>query len=76
MPLFKFELTEKAALKNYLVLGKFNFDLEKAIQAQKNSPIGYGSEFRKPEVLEPLFAKHPFWESMKRNLTIGAKYTL
>jgi hypothetical protein len=31
------------------------FDLGKAIEAQSNSPLGYGSEFKPPEVLEQLF---------------------
>jgi hypothetical protein len=76
MPEFKFELTTKAAFKNYLILGKYNFDLGAAIEAQKSSPLGYGSEFRKPEVLRPLFGMHPFWPQLEDILTNGARYPL
>jgi hypothetical protein len=42
-PEFIFKVTEEAALKTFLVLKKYNFDLEKAINEQKSSPLGYGS---------------------------------
>jgi hypothetical protein len=46
-PEFKFKLSKRAAMKNYMVLGKYDFDLKTAIEAQMTSPLGYGSEFRK-----------------------------
>jgi len=60
-PLFKFEMNGAAAESNFLVLRKFNFDLEKALKAQVRSPVGYGSEFRKGELLLPLLKDHPLW---------------
>jgi hypothetical protein len=59
-PLFKFEMNGAAAESNFLVLRKFNFDLEKALEAQVGSPVGYGSEFRKGELLLPSSRTTPF----------------
>jgi hypothetical protein len=58
-PEFSFKLTKEAARQNFLVFKKYNLDLEAALNAMQDTPLGYGSEFRKPSVLEPLFSKHP-----------------
>jgi hypothetical protein len=50
-PNFFFELTSEAANKNFLVLKQHNMDLGKAITAQQDLPLGYGSEFKPPHVL-------------------------
>lgn len=76
MPLFKFELTMKAALQNYLVLLKHNLSLESALNAQQDTPLGYGSEFRPVSVIEPLFEKHPMWPRLKQILTSGSSWQL
>jgi hypothetical protein len=68
MPEFKFKLTMAAAKKNYLILGKYNFDLAAA--------IAYGSEFRKRDVLRPLLSMHPLWPKLEDILTNGAQYPL
>ena len=60
-PLFKFEMNGAAAESNFLVLQKFNFNLEKALAAQARSPMRYGSEFRKGKLLLPLLKNHPIW---------------
>ena len=65
LPLFKFEMNREAAESNFHVLRKFNFNLEKALVAQAGSPVGYGSEFRKGELLLPLLKNHPLWNQMK-----------
>jgi hypothetical protein len=44
-PEFCFEMRLEAAEKNFLVLKRHNFKLGMAIEAQPNSPVGYGSEF-------------------------------
>jgi hypothetical protein len=75
-PEFTFELTGRAAKKNYMVLGKYDFDLSKALEAQRNTPLGYGSEFRDPEILEQLLGKHPNWTRMKKILTEGSTWPL
>eukprot|EP00804_Cyclotella_cryptica_P020545 CCRYP_003391-RA/>CCRYP_003391-RA protein AED:0.08 eAED:0.21 QI:0/-1/0/1/-1/1/1/0/170 len=74
--MFKFELTREAALKNYLVLLKYNRDLDLALKAQQDTPLGYGSEFRKASVLEPLLANHPNWPRLKEILTSGSNWLL
>jgi hypothetical protein len=62
MPLeFIFNLTEEAAEKNFFILKKYNFNLEKATTAQKSSPLGYGSEFRPPQTLKKIFKYQPLW---------------
>jgi hypothetical protein len=61
-------LSKEAAMKNYLVMKQSNFDLAKALRAQSNSPLGYGSEFKPPEILEPLFKLHPNWKRVKAQL--------
>lgn len=76
MPEFRFELTEEAALKNYLVLKKYNFNLESALNAQANSPLGYGSEFRSTSVLQPVFGAHPNWSHLKQILLNGSHWDL
>jgi hypothetical protein len=67
-PLFKFNLNLEAAHRNYLVMRKFNNNIEQTLNAQQDSPLGYGSEFRKPSILEPLLSCHPNWKHFKRLL--------
>ena len=51
-PEFTFNLTPKAAAKNYLVLiKKYNDDLGASLEVQRNSIVGYGSEFRDVDTL-------------------------
>jgi hypothetical protein len=64
-PKFFFELMSEAAEKNFLVLKRHNMDLGQAIAAQKDSPLGYGSEFKPPQVPRRLFLHHPLWERME-----------
>jgi hypothetical protein len=52
------------------------FDLGRAIEAQKLSPLGYGSEFKKPEVLKKIFGNHPLWARMERLLIKGSRWPL
>ena len=75
-PEFTFELTREAALKNYLVLKKYNLHLGNALEAQKNTPLKYGSEFREPSKLEKVFKHHPYWEHLKTILTNGSDWPL
>ena len=76
-PLFAFEFNLEAANKNYIVLKhKFGGDLSEALLAQSDSPLGYGSEFKPIETLEPIFENHPSWRRMKRILTHGSKWPL
>ncbi len=75
-PEFMFESTSKAAQRNFMILKKYNFDLATAIEAQKSSPLGYGSEFLPPKTLQKIFASHPLWKRMEFLLTKGSKWPL
>ena len=75
-PEFRFELTKECAEWNFLVLKKHGFDLEKALETQRGTPLEYGSEFRTVPELEPIFKHHPLWTQMKENLTTGAIFPL
>ena len=58
-PEFKFTMTEEAAHHNFCVLSKYGKDLGKALEAQKMSPLGYGSKFRATSSLKLVFGLHP-----------------
>eukprot|EP00956_Cyclotella_meneghiniana_P034348 scaffold103894_cov40-Cyclotella_meneghiniana.AAC.3 len=73
-PEFIFELTSEAAEKNFLVLRQYGLDLGKALSAQRDTPLEYGSEFREPSVLEPLLSMHPLWPKMKAILQNGSLF--
>lgn len=75
-PEFVFEWTERAAMKNYMVLGKYNFDLHAALEAQHGTPLAYGSEFRSPEVLQKLLHLHPSWPRLQKILDRGSLWPL
>ena len=51
----KFELSSEAIKYNTKLLESFQYDISKLISAYPDSELGYGSEFRPVEVLEPLF---------------------
>lgn len=64
-PEFTFELTPKAAHRNLCIINKYKGNLSSAIDAQRLSPCGYGSEFRPTTSLQPLLYLHPTWENSK-----------
>jgi hypothetical protein len=67
----------EAASKNCILLTrKFGGDLSKALLAQSDLPLGYGSEFKPVETLELVFRIHPSWSQMKQVLTHGSKWPL
>ena len=55
---------------------KFGGDLSKALLAQSDLPLGYGSEFKPIEMLKLIFRNHPSWSRMKQVLTHGSKWPL
>jgi hypothetical protein len=74
--IFRFEYTKEAALHNAIVLQYYNFDLNLALQAQRNSQVFYGSEFRPVEILAKLLATHPLWNHAASILSYGANFPL
>ncbi len=59
-----------------MILKKYDFDKEKAINAPKSSPLEYESEFRPPQTIRRIFKHHPLWERMERLLIEGSKWLL
>ncbi len=75
-PEFKFELSEEAMKQNLAVLEKYDFNLGRVLEAQQDSPLGPGKEFKRPVVLESVFCLHPLWQHMKDFLNDGSKWPL
>jgi hypothetical protein len=75
-PKFIFELSDDAAAHNLGILSRHDFSLGKALDANKCSPLGYGSEFRHPEELRKFFGLHPLWPQMEAILTSGSRWPL
>jgi hypothetical protein len=75
-PEFTFAMNRQAAEKNWTVLQSYTGDLRAALDAPKQSQLGYGSEFRPHKILEPLFSSHVLWPNMKEILTNGASFPL
>jgi hypothetical protein len=74
--LFIFETSMDAAVHNANVLESYNFNLDCALQAQKNTILYYGSEFKNTSELEPILSDHPLWKYTKETLENGAKFPL
>ncbi len=75
-PDFAFELTQEAAQKNFILLSKYNFNIKEALQSQRGTPLEYGSEFRKVEVLQELFGMHPNWGRLESILRRGSSWPM
>ena len=75
-PEFKFKLLEEATKQNLAVLEKYDYNLGRALEAQQDSPLGPGKEFKPPDVLESVFGLHPLWQRMKDFLNDGSKWPL
>ena len=73
---FNFNHTRAAVEDKTRVLEKYGNDLERAIQAQIKSPVGYGSKFWPREQLVKLFGLHPCWQRMESILTWGSLWPL
>ena len=55
---------------------KHDFDLGRALEAQQDSPLGPGKEFKLPDILESVFGLHSIWQRMKDFLNDGSKWPL
>ena len=69
-------MTGEAAQHNFCVLSKYGKDLGRALEAQKLSPLGYGSEFRATSSLKLVFGSHPNWNRMKTILENGSDWPM
>ena len=75
-PDFHVDMSTKAAHKNFYILCKHDFDLASAIKSQKDSPVGYGSEFRPVSTLDQVFHGHPNWQWMLSIIQDGSNWPL
>ena len=73
-PEFKFEISEEAMQHNLATFEKYEFDLGKALDAQHDSPLGPGMEFRPPDVFVRFLAYTPCgieWKTSSRTEANG-----
>jgi hypothetical protein len=76
-PIFEFDLSIEAASKNYILLKHtFGGDLQRALDAQPNSPLRHGSKFRQIETLKSIFENHTSWNRTRSVLTFGSSWPL
>jgi hypothetical protein len=75
-PEFSSKINGKAALQNLAILSKYKIDLNKALETNKNSPLGPGKEFRAQDNLCKVFSLHPLWSRIKHILTDDSKWPL
>jgi len=65
----------EAAIHNWKIIEKYG-GFRDALHAQQDTQLGYGSEFKKPELLKLIFGRHPLWERWSAILSNGAEYPL
>jgi len=75
-PEFAFDMSMEAAERNYLLLKKYDGSLAVALQAQGDSLLSMGSEFRPLDVLQAIYGRHPIWERMVSLLKNGSTWPL
>jgi hypothetical protein len=73
---FIFKLSESAASHNLEILKKYSNNLGKALKANENSSLGYGSEFWTPQELQKVFGLHLLWLQMESILKNRSKWQL
>ncbi|KAI2497797.1 hypothetical protein MHU86_16683 [Fragilaria crotonensis] len=70
----RFDLSDQAVEHNARVMGRVGFDVGRLIKENGSSTLGFGSEFRRVEELEPLLGKHPHFAQLAKVLTEGMQY--
>ena len=74
-PAFRFAPTQEAAEWNRsFIISKGG--VQQAIDAQTNTPVTYGSEFRPTEILQPLMNFHPMWNNTSTRISNGSTFPL
>ncbi len=58
------------------MLKRFELCITRALDAQQDSPLGFGSEFRKAATLRPLLHRHPNWIRFESLLNEGSNWPL
>jgi hypothetical protein len=75
-PTLKFELSLEAADHNMNLLQNHGNSIQNYIINNTGTFMSFGSEFRKPEVLEPLLLHHPNWRRCRDLLLRGSGWEL
>ena len=65
-------MTQTAAKQNWKLLQKHDLCLHKALETNKHSQLGPGSEFRPTSTLNHIFKNHPLWKRLSTQLNHGA----
>ena len=76
MPLFHFQWSKQAADHNWAMLQQHQLQLGPALATQSGTPLAFGSEFRQPTLLDPLFHYHPLWPRARTSLLHGVEFPL
>ena len=69
-----FENSDEAAEKNEAVLRAVGCDIQKLIENNSGTTLGYGCEFRPIKQLKPLIGSHPHFADLSRVLKFGMPY--
>ena len=69
-----FGFNSTAANHNSALLARFDYDLEKVLQAHPNTTSSYGSELRPVDQLLPLLRHHRLWPQFKQYRELGIDY--
>jgi hypothetical protein len=58
------------------MLREFDFNLSATLSNHKDTSLGFGSEFKPPHLLDPIFLHHPLWKYTSNIILNGASYPL
>ena len=75
LPIFKFNNSQEAAIFNSKILRHYNYDINRAIHARRNTILHPGSEFRPLKELKPLLKFHIDWKKFESITSEGARYS-
>jgi hypothetical protein len=75
-PELRFDLSDEAATHNMKLLQKYDNDLQRYLMDNHETFIGFGSEFRRTSILEPLLLHHPNWRKFKTLLEKGSDWEM
>ena len=75
-PPCRFEVSNEAAMENWKILKRHNFNIESVSARSKRSAMTTGSEFKSTHDLERLLGAHPRWKKFKSILDRGVNFEL
>jgi hypothetical protein len=73
-PPVRFDTTPEGLQFNSDLLRDFDYDLEKFMESQSSTTMGYGAEFRPLEQLNKIFHSHPVFPFFREILSFGMDY--